>query len=242
MLGISRNYYMKSTEEQLQKRGYLTDEAEQSFEAASFAELLAWLNNPLPTQRTVAARRLGKILNPKSIEPLCVVLEKEKTLYCKLEICNTLILFGKDAVPHLVQRLGKIDNKQYKTPPKKKFGKKNYPLPRDIFARTLMKIGTDALPELCFVLQSDDTDKISKAIDAIGHICFYDTQKHQDVASLLQQCYQKYADNDLIKWKLIRAMSAFSELLPFLEQQYTRLKSNELKQEAERSIEIIKSR
>ena len=233
---------MKSTEEQLQKRGYLTNETEQLFEAASFAELLVWLNDSTPTKCTAAARRLGKILNPESIEPLCVALEKEKTLYCKLEICNTLILFGKDVVPHLVQRLGKVDNKQYKAPPKKKFGKKNYPLPHDIFARTLMRIGTDALPELCSVLQSGDTIKISEAIDAIGYICFYDTQKHQDVASLLQQCYQKYADNDLIKWKLIRAMSAFSELLPFLEQQCTRLKSNELKQEAERSIGIIKSR
>ncbi len=233
---------MKSTDEQLQKRGYLTNEQEKSFEEISFKDLLIWLSSSLPIKRTAAARRLGRILNPESIEPLCLALEKEKTLYCKLEICNTLILFGKDAVPHLVQRLGKIDNKQYKIPPKKKFGKKNYPLPHDIFARTLMKIGADALPELCSILQSDDDVKISEAIDAIGYICFYDTQKHEDIASLVQQRYQKYTDNILIKWKLIRAMSAFSELLLFLEQQYIQLHNKELRQEAERSIEIIKSR
>ena len=233
---------MKSTNQQLQKRGYLTNEEEQSFGDISYHELLIWLSDPLPIKRTLAARRLGIILNTDSIEPLCVTLEKEKTLYCKLEICNTLILFGKNAVPHLVRRLGKVDNNQYKAPPKKKFGKKNYPLPHDIFARTLMKIGTDALPELCSVLQSDDTIKISETIDAVGYICFYDTQDHYDVGILLQACYQKYITNDLIKWKLIRAISAFPKLLPFLEQQYIQLNQNELKQEAERSIAIIKSR
>ena len=233
---------MKSTNEQLEKRGYLADEAGQSFEEVSLSELLVWLNDPLPIKRTVAARRLGRTLNPTSVTPLCIALEKEKALYCKLEICNTLILFGKDAIPHLIQRLGKVDNKQYKIPPKKNFGKKNYPLPHDIFARTLMKIGADALPDLCEVLLSGNTIKISEAIDAIGYICFYDTQEHHDVAELLKISYQKYTDNGLIKWKLIRAMSAFAEHLPFLEQQYLHLKQAELKQEAERSIRIIKSR
>lgn len=233
---------MKSTNEQLQKRGCLTDEAEQSFEGVSFDELLVWLRDLLPIKRTTAARRLGRILNTKSIESLCIALEKEKALYCKLEICNSLILFGKSAVPHLIQRLGKVGNKQYKAPPKKKFGKRNYPLPHDIFARTLMKIGVDALPELCAILQSNDTIKISEAIDAIGYICFYNTQGHKDVADLLQQAYRKYTANSLIKWKLIRAMSAFPELLPLLEQEHLRLNNNELKQEAERSIEIIRGR
>ncbi len=233
---------MKSTAEQLQKRGYLTDVSEKSFQEVSYTTLLVWLNDSLPVKRTAAARRLGRILNPESIEPLCLALEKEKALYAKLELCNTLILFGKAAVPHLVQRLGKIDSKQYKAPPAKKFGKKNYPLPHDIFARTLMKIGVAALPELCAVLQSNDTTTISEAIDAIGYICFYDEQKHKDIANTLQQAFLKYADSRLIKWKLIRAMSAFSELLPFLEQQYLQLDNKELKQEAERSIEILKTK
>ena len=233
---------MKSTDEQLQNRGFVTDELEQSFGEVPYSDLLVWLNDRQPIKRTVAARRLGKILNADSIELLCLALENEKTLYSKLEICNTLTLFGKDAVPHLIRRLGKADNKQYKVPPKKKFGKKNYPLPHDIFARTLMRMGSDAIPELCEVLRSNNINKISEAIDAIGYICFYDTQKHPDVADLLYGCYQKYADNNLIKWKLIRAMSAFAEMLPFLEQQYMLLDSNELKQEAERSIEIIKSK
>lgn len=233
---------MKSTNEQLEKRGFVTDELEQSFGEVSFGELLVWLNDSIPIKRTIAARKLGRILNPESIEPLCIALEKEKTLYCKLEICNTLILFGKNVVSYLIQRLGKVDNKQYKEPPKKKFGKKNYPLPHDIFARTLMKIGPDALQELCEVLKSDDTIKISEAIDAVGYICFYDTQKHKDIADVLYNCYQKYADNNLIKWKLIRAMSAFPELFSFLEYQHQQQDIKELRQEAERSIEIIKSK
>ncbi|MDR0659564.1 MAG: hypothetical protein LBG19_01925 [Prevotellaceae bacterium] len=233
---------MKSSNEQLQKRGFADDEFEKGFKTASYHELLIWLNDPIPVKRTVAARRLGRLQNINSVEPLCIALEKEKALYCKLEICNTLILFGKDAVPHLIGRLGKVANKQYKAPPKKKFGKKSYPLPHDIFARTLMKMSGGVLPELCAVLDSDNTVQMSEAIDAVGYICFYDTQKRPDVAQLLYRCYQKYIDNNLLKWKLIRAMSAFYEMLPFLENQYQQLKNGELRQEAERSISIIKSK
>jgi len=231
---------MKSTDEQLQSRGYVSDEVEKTFKEVSYNELLCWLSDEQPTRRTVAARRLGKIADTTSIEALCLALEKECALYCKLEICKVLASFGKLAVPYLVQRLGKIGSNRYKTPCDKKFDKKSYPLPRDIAARTLIRIETDALPELCKVLQSDNVAMIGEAIDAIGYICFYNGQEGERIAKLLIGCYKRFESNSLVKWKLIRAMSAFSELLPFLEQQYEQQESKELKQEAERSIIIAK--
>lgn len=239
---VSTELIVKSTTRQLQHRGMLTEEQERSFKEVPYTQLLAWLAAKEPVKRTFAARQLGKLLNPQDIEPLCLALEKEKALYCKLEICNTLVLFGQNAIPNLIQRLGAIGRNQHKTPSPKTFKKSSYPLPRDIAARTLIRIGSVALPALCIALMSEDIAKVSEAVDAIGYICFYDSQEHKEVANLLQQCYHKYADNNLIRWKLIRAMSASPELFSLLEQQHMQLEGKELKQEAERSIEIINNK
>ncbi|MBE9511720.1 MAG: hypothetical protein IMY71_12655 [Bacteroidetes bacterium] len=81
------------------------------------------MNSKSVVERTVSARLIAKIKNPKSIYFLCLALEKENILYTKIEICNSLISYGKLAIPELVKLLGKIGNNQHKHIPKKEFKK-----------------------------------------------------------------------------------------------------------------------
>jgi len=115
-------------------------------------------------------------------------LEKEKKLYTKIEICNSLVSYGKESVPELVKRLGKIVDSQHKHIPEAEFRKNSYSLPRDIAARTIIRIGRDALPLLTETLKSKDISTISEAIDKAGEIkiscpTFLDDSPHGAFAS-----------------------------------------------------------
>ena len=229
---------MKSTEKQLENRGYFSSKIESEFEKKSFDELIELLNSKSAVERTVSTRLIAKTKNPESIYFLCLALEKEDKLYTKIEICNSLVSYGKSTIPELVKLLGKIGNNQHRHIPKAEFKKDNYPLPRDIIARTIIRIGKDALPILTENLKSKDTLKISETIDAIGYICFYDGQ--EEIILNLINCYEDNLENELIKWKIIRAMSAFTESEEFLNKEYGLIENDRLKQEIKRSEKLIK--
>ena len=228
-----------SSIQQLENRGFVTEEQEQTTATLTESELLEWLKDTQPAKRTLAARRLAKLAKAAYVEPLCLALEKEKALYSKLAICDALASFGSLAVPYLAARLGLIGSNQHKKPANQRFRKKSYPLPRDIAARTLIRIGDNALPELCNILSTKEVHRVSEAVDAIGYICFYSTEKHDDIRLVLESNYQLYADSDLVRWKLLRAMSAFTNSVSFLQTQLERENSMELKQEIERSLALL---
>jgi hypothetical protein len=225
---------MKSTEKQLQTRGYFSSRVKSEFAKKTFDELIELLNSKSAVERTVSARLITKTKNPKSIPFLCLALEKENKLYTKIEICNSLVSYGKSALPELVKLLCKIGNNQHKHIPKAEFKKNNYPLPRDIIARIIIRIGKVALPLLTENLKSNNAQKISETIDAIGYICFYSRQK--EIMFNLTNCYKYYSENELIKWKIIRALSAFPESEKFLTKEYGLIENNRIKLEIKRSI------
>ena len=69
---------MKSTEKQLEDRGYFSSKIESEFVERSFDELVELLNSKSAVERTVSARLITKTNNQKSIPLLCLALEKEK--------------------------------------------------------------------------------------------------------------------------------------------------------------------
>src|SRR3989339_1201627 len=164
---------MKSTKVALAQRGFVDDEFVKSFANKNIKELITLLQSNVPQERTAAAKILGAKKEKSAIKHLCLALEKEKSLYSKISISNALSNIGEAAIPSLIKLLGKIGNNQHKAPPAKPFRKKSYPLPRDIAARTIIRIGETALPYLeeCLIVGSEA--QISEAIDAIGHIAFY---------------------------------------------------------------------
>jgi hypothetical protein len=230
---------MKSSPSQLTQRGFIPDDYIFPETSLSPEAAIILLKSPTATERTFAARILAQSKG-NFAAPLIKALRKEKKLYTKIEICNALIAKSPDSIKPLIAELGKIGNNQHKTIPAKKFNKDSYPLPRDIAARTLCRIGTPALPELQYALNSENLSQLSEAIDAIGHICF-----HSHLPSFfkpLKSCLIRNSDNDLIKWKIMRAMNAFPESLDFLTEQLADCSHSEVAREIERSQRIIRKK
>jgi len=223
--------------EQLESRGYVAGGVEKKYAGSTFRQRIDLLQSKQPTDRTIGARLLTNNSDLSSIHYLINALTVETKLYPKIEICNSLVSFSTDAVVPLIGVLGRIGNNQHKKVPETDFKKYNYPLPRDIAARTLIRIGPKAIPDLLKVLDSNDLIKLSEAFDTIGYICFY---KHQsDVFELLHKCFNRVGKNDLIKWKIIRAMSAFPESESFLTEQI-KMQNENLRSETERSLSLIR--
>ncbi|MFT3740915.1 MAG: HEAT repeat domain-containing protein [Breznakibacter sp.] len=228
---------IKSQSGQLAQRGFVEAGAEGGFAHLSETQRLAMLKSALPTERTIAARLLRSAAQEQcAVTGLVNALRIEKKLYPKIEICDALVSFGELAVEPLTGLLGQIGHNQHARIPEKGFRKQGYPLPRDITARTLIRIGTPALPALFDVLRSDNLSALSEAIDAIGHICFY--THRPGVLPLLKECFEKHDDQTLIKWKIVRAMSAFPQSHGFL-QEVLKNGEEELKPEAKRSLQLI---
>ncbi|MTI31137.1 hypothetical protein [Xanthovirga aplysinae] len=129
---------------------------------------------------------------------------------------------------------------QHKSVPIKDFKKTSYPLPRDIASRKLANIGPKALPKLISVLEGNNNRQLSEVIDAVGFICFYNYQK--EVFQILIECHNRSGKNELIKWKLFRAMSAFPESRQFLLKEKAKIENEGLRREIDRSLFLIEKR
>ncbi|OQW98570.1 MAG: hypothetical protein BWK74_04305 [Desulfobacteraceae bacterium A6] len=231
---------MKSNQEQLISRGYLAEGVESEYLHKSFNEKIELLQCKTPADRTLGARLLANSKNGKVIDCLINALTVEKKLYTKIEICNSLVSCGQRSIKPLIKILGKIGTNQHTRVYEKEFKKDSYPLPRDIAGRTLVCFGQAALNELEKVLIGRDIKQLSEAIDAVGFICFYDCKP--EIYAKLRNCYSKNSQNNLIRWKIIRAMSGFPESEPFLLEQKQIIRHERLQKEIERSLLLIKKR
>ncbi len=230
---------MKSSKKDLEQRGYLEEDLEIKFQDLSIKEKYKLLESDIPKERSQGARLLSQERSFVS-DRLIRALKIEKKLYSKIEICKALEAHKNDSIPLLIQELGRIGSNQHVHIPDKEFKKDSYPLPRDIAARTLASIGKPALERLLLVLENGFENQVSEAIDAVGFICYYDYQPN--VFEKLANCYLKYSNNELIRWKLIRAMSGIPESLAFLEEKIDSCQNKMLKSEISRSIRLIRKR
>ena len=230
---------MKSTYQSLVKRGYSNTQIEERCNKLDEASLEKMLGSSTPQERTSAARVLGRRKHTASIQALSIALENEKSLYSKIAISEALGSMGIKAVPYLIGMLGKIGRNQYKQMPNELFKKTNYPLPRDIAARTIIKIGPPALPALEEILIRGELWQIYEAIDSIGYISFYSHEQRS--LKHLFKCLKQHDDDELLTWKIIRALEAFP--LPkskkFLQTFLVSSKNKMLTLEAARSLKQI---
>ena len=192
---------------QRKNRGEVTAIEISEFYKYSDIELIEQLKSANSSVRTCSAIILGERKSEKAIIALCEALKTEKSLYSKIAISCALGKIGLKALPILIKLLGKIGNNQYKDLPEKPFEKWNYPLPRDIAARTITKIGESALELLNESLPILERISLSEAIDAIGFISFY--SKNQLAFKTIKNLVNQYKNDDLITWKLIRSLQAF---------------------------------
>lgn len=196
-----------------EKRGQITDEYLSQFKELSNEIIIQMLKDNNPQKRTAAAKILGKTPNSKNVTILCGAMKNEKAIYSRIAMSESLGEMGEIAVPNLIELLGKIGNNQEKELPTKYFKKKNFPLQRDLAARTLVKVGKPALPYLIQTITSTpDVFTKEQAVDAIGGIT-YKTRDQSAVDTIIQTIHENTnnPDNTLLLWKCVRALSGFQK-------------------------------
>jgi HEAT repeat protein len=171
-------------------------------------DLQQLLYDDAPQVRTAAAQILGQRRTMAAIPDLCRRLSMEKALYVRMAISNALSRIGIAAIPEMSRYIGTIGVNQYQSLPGDIFKKWDYPLPRDLVIRSIIRMGVPALAYLNkYLLQTDDKAVLSEIIDAIGYISFYshDQSSCDNLLAVLAQ----YQDHTVIVWKVIRALQAF---------------------------------
>ncbi|MCM1988311.1 hypothetical protein [Oceanirhabdus seepicola] len=229
---------IKSNLTQLRNRGYIEDKDLLIYKKYTKKELIELLKSKVSIERTIAAKLLGNYKDEETMTSLIESLIIEKKLYTKIAITESISLFGEKASESLIRYLGRIGSNQHKVLPDKPFNKNNYPLPRDIIARTICKIGVPALKELKKCLYNGEYRQITEAIDAIGFISYYNN--NHECFSVIIELFIKYKNDDLMIWKLLRALQAFpNEKSIEILIQYSNSKVNQFQWEAKRSLKQI---
>jgi hypothetical protein len=232
---------MKSSPAQLRSRGYITEDDVLSIINKGKIDLVELTTDPSPWVRTVAVRLLGRSLNKKLIPHIITLLSKEKKLYTKLEICDLLTKYGIESLSYLLPLIGKIGKNQHKKPTLVDLKKQSFPLPRDLVARVIIRIGNVALPELERILDNGDDEQILESIDIIGHIAF----NYRDIRSekKLFELAKRKQKCEMTKWKIVRAFQAFpsQDVVGFLTDMVMNCDNDLFVQEAKRSLARIKN-
>lgn len=235
---------MKSSNIQLQNRGYINEEDVNKFLSLNKDELLELAKSKEAYERSIAINLLSERyeINSKLAEILCEMLVKERKLYTKIELCNALKKASKDSIKIMINYLGVIGGNQYENLPEGRFNKKSYPLPRDIIARIFAHMDPSILEELTGVLQSSNIKAVREVIDAIGFICFYNKIYKDSILDALISCFYKYKDDEIIRWKIVRALESFNSVksIEILKDVIENDNKEAIKLEAYRSLEIMR--
>lgn len=231
---------MKSTTEQLIKRGFLS-EIDYNNLLTSEMNISEYIDNTKAVYRTCAYRILKRSPNNKYLELICERLKFEKALYSKIELCECIVEYGNDAILYLDKLIGVIGNNQHKAIGNYDLNKKSFPLPRDIAARTMIRMGVCVLKYYKSRLSEYEDKQLSEIIDVIGHISF--TTGDQTLSDDLITEYNKRNSNTLIKWKIIKSFQSFDNRQIKNNLLIEQNSSNEIiAKEAQRSLKRINER
>lgn len=232
-----KNTTSKSSIQQLANRGYI-DYLHFDYNHYDVDTFLSMLQSKTAIERSIAARGLSShVLKRKVVEALLEALAKEKALYTKIEITNSLKKGNKITLITMFKYLGKIGNNQYVMLPKQVSKKKTYPLPRDIIARTIGHMNPNLFPYLIDYLPSCPLIQARELIDAIGFMAYHSSNNNKKAYKVLMKYFEK-SDDPVIRWKIVTCFSAF---LP-LSKEYLTYLSNEddlLGKEANRSLSFL---
>ena len=193
--------------EKRQQRGQISTDEIKHYSDLSVNHLLELLRSQNAQERTIGATIIGNRKLTELALSLCESLRTETQLYSRIAMSESLGKMGEQTVTPLVSLLGKIGTNQETSLPLKYFNKRSYPLPRDLAARTLTKLGIIAIPELIKTIKSNDGFETQQAIDALGSI----VNRTNDKSSLpvILNALTNYSTNEITTWKIVRALSGF---------------------------------
>jgi len=192
------------------ERGEVNETDISDFASFDESELLFFLHSEKTVERSCAAIHLRKYQNPIVVDKLCHQLAIEKKLYTRIALCETLAECAELSIGPLIGLLGQIGKNQETKIPETSFYKVSFPLPRDIAARTICRLGIAAiLPLEIFIKSSKDMKAIAQAIDAYGHIVY--SNKIECSSLPLRELYERYPKNDFLKYKIARCLSGIHD-------------------------------
>ncbi|MBF0529832.1 MAG: hypothetical protein HQK55_11305 [Deltaproteobacteria bacterium] len=201
---------MNSSEAGRRSRGEIDEADITGFASLGKVELVSLLHSKTATDRSYAAILLGNFQDSDTVTQLCRQLSIEKKLYTRIAICKSLVKCADLSIPLLIELLGRIGKNQEDKIPETGFYKTSYPLPRDIAARTICRLGNTAIGPLeNFIETSADTPAIAQALDAYGHIVY--TNQTQRSPASLQRLYINQPTHDFLKYKIARCLSGFHD-------------------------------
>lgn len=235
---------MKSSIEDLRKRGMAQEEDITGFRLMEEEILFHKINSPLAVERTAAIHILTEkhLTEPVFVNLLLERLCIEKSLYTKIKICDCLAQGTEEITRLMISYLGKIGKNQHKILPEKVSKKKSYPLPRDIIARTMGKMSPEIMGILLEVLESGTEEQISEVLDAIGFLTFYHSKlATQENAMRIIDIMKQYGEKEVIVWKSVLCLSAFPfgvsvEALEEIKEQYPK---GVIMEEADKSLKLL---
>lgn len=227
---------MKSTINQLNARGFVSEDDLIQCNDIPDNAIPVLLNSPVPYERTFGAIASSVRGNIEFLPLLCAVLETESKLYTKIALSEAIVSYGEASLEYLVPLLGKIGNNQHKKAALVDLNKKSFPLPRDLAARIIIRIGEPALPCLEEVLFSGAYFQKAEAVDAIGHIAFNYMNFRSELC--LMNLLNTVESDELLQWKIIRAFQSFKskEVEDYLKAVKEKSTNKVLKAEAARSL------
>lgn len=105
----------------------------------------------------------------------------------------------------------------------------------------MAKMNPDYFSTILEIINYPEDKVVAEAIDAIGWMVFY----HQELATAKNyqtviQSFERYHDNELMKWKLIICLSAFNQSEAFLKQ--LDFQNPVVQAEIERGLSLINKR
>lgn len=229
---------MKSSDTQLKARGFLDDKDLTKFQSCSIEQLWELLDAKDPVARSGAARLLP--ITYETTKKLLQTVQQEKKLYCRLEMMRKLESGDQETARMMLPYLGKIGRNQHTIPLSKPSGKKSFPLPRDLIARSLGNMSPEILPILFEQLDVLPEAELSELIDAIGQLLFYHPEAVKDDHFVqLKQVWQQ-TESPLIQWKLVVCFSALPQSRDLLETVAASMPA--LTAEAQRALTILSQR
>lgn len=245
---------MKSSREELRKRGYATKEDETLLSDRIDQDVVAALHSKESVIRTIAASKMNPS-EERQVTELLVQLTQEKSLYTKIAICETLEKGDATTANLMIPYLGVIGGNQYTKLPEAPSKKKSYPLPRDIIARSLGRMEVGILPTLMEAVQGKSTG-VERAkgieeftrirregIDAIGFSLFYHPQAvDEEIESTLLEILNDYMEDSITTWKMMTCLSAFPSERSQKVLQESAIREDIIGLEARRSLEMIRKR
>ena len=231
---------LKSSYSQLRERGFLSGDEFLKISSSNSFDPGKYIKSYFPHERTAGYRYIKMFPDVNFLEALCIILENEKPLYSKIELCECIEQFGVSAIEYLDPLIGTIGKNQHKTISSCDLKKKSFPLPRDIVARIIIRLGSEVLYYYKNNLDKYNTRQLSEIIDIIGHIT--STSKNEIMESDLLHLFETTSDK-LITWKLIKSFQSFTSQ-KIIEILLCECKNSDgvISSEAERSLKRIHER